>query len=329
MTRQAVVSYCERIAADPLLVQGAGGNVSWKDGDALWVKASGTWLADAGSKDIFVPVDLSHLNAAFDAADFAVTPRVLSDSALRPSIETLLHGLMPQRVVVHVHALQPLSYLVRRDAELAGRLANLDGWAVVPYRKPGAGLAQAVFEQLVIAPGLHTLLLENHGVVVAGNDVAEVSTRLNDLLTALPAHPDNYDELKPEAIVVDGTHEYQPHTDQQMHYLAQQFYPQLSSAWALYPDHVVFLGAAPTCYDSRGALEADVRSGSEPALFFLKNVGAYVSDAFTAVQQVQLRCYLDVVTRIPPGAELRSLSIPQVAELLDWDAEQYRQHLHK
>ncbi len=47
-----------RVGRNILLVQGAGGNSSIKDGDVLWVKASGTWLADAEDKEIFVPVSL-------------------------------------------------------------------------------------------------------------------------------------------------------------------------------------------------------------------------------------------------------------------------------
>ncbi|MBK7285418.1 MAG: hypothetical protein IPI83_14890 [Sphingomonadales bacterium] len=36
-----------RIGADPMLIQGPGGNTSFKSGDELWVKASGAWLAEA------------------------------------------------------------------------------------------------------------------------------------------------------------------------------------------------------------------------------------------------------------------------------------------
>jgi len=56
--RSSVIEYCAAIGADPLLVQGAGGNVSWKESDTLWVKASGTWLKEAVQKDIFVPVEI-------------------------------------------------------------------------------------------------------------------------------------------------------------------------------------------------------------------------------------------------------------------------------
>jgi rhamnose utilization protein RhaD (predicted bifunctional aldolase and dehydrogenase) len=50
--RASISAYCAEIGRDPLLVQGAGGNVSWKANDTLWIKASGTWLADAMVKDM-------------------------------------------------------------------------------------------------------------------------------------------------------------------------------------------------------------------------------------------------------------------------------------
>ena len=45
-----VTDYCAHIGADPLLVQGAGGNVSWKEDGTLWIKASGKWLAGAPAR---------------------------------------------------------------------------------------------------------------------------------------------------------------------------------------------------------------------------------------------------------------------------------------
>ncbi|HEY6601546.1 MAG TPA: class II aldolase, partial [Xanthobacteraceae bacterium] len=58
-----------RVGRNMLLVQGAGGNSSIKHGDVLWVKASGTWLADAEDKEIFVPVSLSGARAALAAGN--------------------------------------------------------------------------------------------------------------------------------------------------------------------------------------------------------------------------------------------------------------------
>ena len=41
-----------------------------------------------------------------------------NDTTLRPSIETLIHALMPQRIVIHLHAIDVLSHLVRDDCDV-------------------------------------------------------------------------------------------------------------------------------------------------------------------------------------------------------------------
>ena len=46
-----------QLGQDPLRVQGPGGNTSIKSGNVMWIKASGTELADAETKPIFVAVD--------------------------------------------------------------------------------------------------------------------------------------------------------------------------------------------------------------------------------------------------------------------------------
>ena len=46
-----------RLGQDPLRVQGPGGNTSIKSNDVMWIKASGTELANAESDPIFVAVD--------------------------------------------------------------------------------------------------------------------------------------------------------------------------------------------------------------------------------------------------------------------------------
>ena len=49
---QEIKELCALIGSDPLLVQGPGGNASLKERETIWIKASGSWLADAERKDI-------------------------------------------------------------------------------------------------------------------------------------------------------------------------------------------------------------------------------------------------------------------------------------
>ena len=141
-------AFSARVGSEPLLVQAAGGNTSLKDGGVMWIKASGTWLKDAASHDIFVPLDHAAILqglAKNDPACEACTAFVRTDlnsTGLRPSIETTVHALMPQRVVVHVHCVNTIAWAIRADGEqrIAERLKAFD-WAFIPYARPGLPLA--------------------------------------------------------------------------------------------------------------------------------------------------------------------------------------------
>ena len=43
------------------LIQGAGGNTSYKIGNTLWIKASGTRLENAKKESIFIPLNLKEV----------------------------------------------------------------------------------------------------------------------------------------------------------------------------------------------------------------------------------------------------------------------------
>ncbi len=135
------------LGRDPLRTQGAGGNTSIKHDGVMWIKASGTWLAEALAQNIMTPVRLDPLRKAIadgdpraaTAVDF-VDPR-LNTSGLRPSIETSVHAVIPAPVVVHIHCVNTIALAVRSDGEALIRkrlspYADLVN-AFVPYRKPG------------------------------------------------------------------------------------------------------------------------------------------------------------------------------------------------
>ena len=186
----ALKNLSARIGADPLLVQAAGGNTSLKHEGVMWIKASGTWLKDATTRDIFVPINHQALQMALakkDPACEACTDFVLVDlnaTGLRPSIETAVHALMPQRVVVHVHCVNTIAWAIRSDAELrlAGKLRDFN-WAFIPYARPGLPLANAIAPR--IKPGIDVLILGNHGLVVAGETVAEAERLLGRVVKSL------------------------------------------------------------------------------------------------------------------------------------------------
>lgn len=333
-----VRQFCNRIARDRLLVQAAGGNVSWKEGDTLWIKASGTWLADAEHKDIFVPVDRRPVDAALAKGQYAIRPTALKGYALCPSIETLLHALMPHRFVVHLHPVEPMVYLARgkMPSELLATLDKAFNWALVGYHKPGADLAQVIHARLHERPDIQVVLLGNHGVILGAETIEEIDWHLQTLCQRLssPIRPLN-NAVKgnsPLAVATLAGTNYQACHEASLHCLATDpdLYERLSDSWAICPDHVVFLGAQAIRIDEPDSLRNTLQAVDQaPPFIFIKGVGVFESRAVTPAQKAQLTFYLDVVARQPIGQRLEPLSHKQIASLLNWDAEKYRQSLNQ
>ena len=323
--REALKQLSARIGADPALVQAAGGNTSIKDGDVMWIKASGTWLRDAMTRDIFVPVDLSGLLAGVAADDPATETCMdyvrsdLNDFGFRPSIETTVHALMPQRVVVHVHCVETISFAIRTDAEarLGERLQGFD-WVFIPYAHPGRILARAIADR--IRPVTDVLVLGNHGLAVAADTIAEAEALLERVSKALarPVRPVVAADLAALQRLAEGT-DYHPAEDEAVHALATDPHAlALGGEGVFYPDHAVFLGVgvqtvlpntAPiVAIAGKGVL---VRNGAKPAV------------------EPLARCLGDVMRRVEPGDPIRPIDVANVERLLNWDAEIYRQNLKR
>lgn len=316
------------VGADPLLIQAAGGNVSVKDDNTLWIKASGTLLADALDKDIFVPVDLPAMRDAL-AADPAAADQPLRFSlgpgGLRPSIETSLHAVFGHRVVVHVHCVNTLAHAVRRDAEslLAEKLQRFD-WRFVPYCKPGAQLANRVAAAL--GPRTNVVVLGNHGLILAGDSVAEVEALLDKVCAALrmpPAAPRRVDIEGLSAVAGEAWEVPEAHASLHQLALTPGRVAQATGG-SLYPDHVIFCGVGASAVDGGSAPGGPDR----PPFVILPGKGVLVRPDASAGARALATCLADVLLRVPDTAELAYLDAAENAELVDWDAEKYRKALN-
>ena len=332
--RKEISAYSANIGKDPLLVQGAGGNISWKDGKTLWVKASGIQLSEANDKDIFVPVDLTDLRSAIQAKNFSIKPKVLSATALRPSIETLLHALMPHKIVLHLHAIDILSYLVRIDGlEQIEKKIKLKFEAVyVRYHKPGKDLAFAVYEA-ISERSVDIVFLQNHGVVIGGAAISQVSKTLIELSSLLFCSPMIF---KPDKTIDKPNligYGYIAVTDPVIQQLAlnTELFSRLSVYWALYPDHVVFLGPKPTCFEEIESFYSllDQQKQKKSSIIFIKEVGVFSLTTSTISERMQLRCYADVMIRQDFLWKLNPLKPQDISDLLDWEAEKYRKEMNR
>jgi len=332
---QDLLGLAARLGRDPLVVQGPGGNISLKQDGVMWVKASGTWMMEATSRSILIPVDFAAVLDGLAVGDPACETcsyfvrHDLVRSALRPSIETTLHAVMPHKVVVHVHCVETISIACLSDAaeRLAASLTGLN-WALVPYIRPGASLGRAMTEHL--RAETNVVVLGKHGLVVAADSVAEaerlraeVSRRLARPVRAAP----NVDR---ETLRRAQDGDYSPADDNELHAIATDPVSlSVARRGSLYPDHVVFLG--PGIVETEGAetaANAARRAGRADApLVVVPGAGVLLRNKATSSARALARCLADVTRRVASEDPVDPLSHADEAQLLNWDAEKYRQSL--
>jgi ribulose-5-phosphate 4-epimerase/fuculose-1-phosphate aldolase len=182
-----------QIGQKNFLVQGPGGNTSWKHEGNLWVKASGYQLKDAISKEIFCQVNIEN-------------PLVnVNSDGKRPSIESTLHSIRPEQFVVHVHSINTVSLGCRRELEVSAR-KFLKHFQInyLEYHRPGENLANAI-QSKNYNVGVKGLLLANHGLVLWGEDIFDLWHLLIEIEAELdemyPTNIDLLEKIKSETLI--------------------------------------------------------------------------------------------------------------------------------
>ncbi|MEL7163926.1 MAG: class II aldolase/adducin family protein [Pseudomonadota bacterium] len=303
-----------RLGSDPLQVQGAGGNTSIKDGAVMWIKASGTQLAQANTEEIFVAVDrrAALAEAREQAGDGSCKTTVIDPAVtLRPSIETTFHAAFDHAVVAHTHSISTLVHVICAEGrkEAARKLEGLP-FVLVPYAKPGLPLTREIMAR--VTPETQVVLLQNHGLICCGGSVTEVSHLIADVEHRLRLGPSSKPDNASTGAVPDG-YAWSDHG-----WIGRD--PRAAKAalaGSYYPDHVVFLGPGLPGPDTAEGRPAVVVEGQ----------GVLLREDATAAQRAMLKCLSDVLQRVPEGWHPEPIGPEAEAELLNWDAEKYRQAL--
>ncbi|MGI9543264.1 MAG: class II aldolase/adducin family protein, partial [Cyclobacteriaceae bacterium] len=169
------------------LVLHGGGNTSVKvseknifgqDEDILYVKGSG-WDLGTIEEAGFAPVKMSTLlqMAQLDALndmDMVKNQRaaMTNPSAPNPSVEAILHAIIPYTYVDHTHADAVVT--ISNTADGPQRIKDLfgDKLLIVPYVMPGFTLAQEIYKMTkdIDWDEIEGMILLNHGVFTFNND---------------------------------------------------------------------------------------------------------------------------------------------------------------
>lgn len=187
-------------------LKGGGGNSSAKNTDTLWVKPSGTVLAEL-TPDKFVAMDRKKLAEIYTAAiptDPTAREAVVKDmmaAAVRPgetgraSVEAPLHDILAGRFVVHTHPPMVNGLTCARNgAAVCATLFPDALW--VPYVDPGFTLCMDIRKRVKDyaqrqgrQPTL--IILENHGIFVTDDTGEKVRGTYQRVMTALRAEYQN------------------------------------------------------------------------------------------------------------------------------------------
>jgi rhamnose utilization protein RhaD (predicted bifunctional aldolase and dehydrogenase)/NAD(P)-dependent dehydrogenase (short-subunit alcohol dehydrogenase family) len=160
--------------------------------EVLYVKGSGWDLATIEAPG-FAPVRLNALRrmatleALSDSAMATAQRAALTDPyAPNPSVEAILHAIIPFRFVDHSHADAVVALTNTPHGEALVRDLYGPQMLIVPYVMPGFILARKIYEMTLDTDwgALSGMILLNHGVFTFADDARESYERHIDVVTA-------------------------------------------------------------------------------------------------------------------------------------------------
>src|SRR5438874_1454670 len=191
------------LGRDKSLVLHGGGNTSVKlreknlfgeDQEVLYVKGSG-WDLETIEAEGFAPVPAAHLRrlAGLPALSDPQMMNELKTHRLRagapsPSVESLLHAILPHAYVDHTHADAVLAISNAPDGEKRVREIYGDRVVVIPYIMAGFDLASYCAREFPRQAGKRTIgmVLLSHGIFSFGKDARESYERMIVLVSIAP-----------------------------------------------------------------------------------------------------------------------------------------------
>lgn len=333
-----LIAYSRVLGSKPQMIQAAGGNTSVKSDGVMWIKASGCWLSDVEDKGSFLSMDLSRILVALanpEATDADMRTCVCSESvAVRPSIEVPMHAVIPHRFVVHSHCVDVIAILIQRDAEqrLKRCLEGLD-WAFIPYVKPGIPLSRMVSK--AAQAGARIFFLANHGLIVAGNTLEEIDSITRIVLRRLAKNTAATMPVpRARQFALKGSG-FSWAKDPLSHQIAHdETWINILSKGSFTPDILVFLGPVLPVLEPKDSVLEDLARLAKSQLPFncaviIRGVGVALRDDAYLGSEALLRCARDILSVLPEDSDIAYFSEQEQFELLNWDAEKYRQALNE
>ena len=350
----ALAGMSNKYGANPAYVLAGGGNTSYKSEDFLWIKGSGTSLATIKAED-FVVLERAKLNVMFgkeypaeEAAREAAVLQEMMDARVegetrRPSVETLLHNLFPQRYILHVHPAIVNGITCAVEAEGAMRRLFPDAvW--VDACKPGYILAlecKQMMDAYKVANGrdCDLLFLQNHGIFFAADTVEGLDVLAGKVMGALAAAVKREPDLTP----IDADADKVAAVTAQLKALYgegscvcfmanKEILAYDPATKSLSPDHIVYakakqLAVCEKCDLAAAFADFEKENGYKPKIIFYKGLGMFAcgmseNEANTAaivmLDAIKVVVYTEAFGGVSPMPDFL------IDFIVNWEVESYR-----
>jgi rhamnose utilization protein RhaD (predicted bifunctional aldolase and dehydrogenase) len=363
----ALVALSRRYGSDPEWVLAGGGNTSYKDPRTLYVKASGSRLGSIGESG-FCAIDRARLDAMWkasypeeaEAREAAALADLMAARCAgepkRPSVETLMHGLFPQAYVVHTHPAAINGMTCGREGRAAFERLFADQGIWVGFVDPGYILAKAVLAALedfrarkggaTASPYPSIMLMQNHGLLVAGESPVEVEALSSHVMSRvrgeirrapdLSARPADASAIAEAAsaiarLVGEGAViRFRADAEIISRASSREAFAPLASAFT--PDHIVYAGHEFLLIEGPRDIEASwkdyvARNGTAPRIAVLQGLGAFSVAKSPAASDTAMLLFVDAC-KVAAYAESFGGALHMTREKIDfirnWEVEKYR-----
>ena len=210
-----LVNISRKIGSYPEFVQGGGGNTSVKIDDNLMViKASGYLLKDMTKSDGFAFVNYNDINGhikndgissntedGFSNFIKEKTSKIDNYPALKPSIETGFHALLPYKYIVHTHSVYSNILCCSSEGkEIVQKLFPHSTW--VKYANPGRDITIEI-GKATKDKGSDIIFMQNHGIIVCADNASDAEKLHESVNNKIINHFNISSDYKLEEVSLD------------------------------------------------------------------------------------------------------------------------------
>lgn len=367
MSIKEIVKISRFYGKDSNFLLAGGGNTSFKDKRYLYIKASGYKLASI-REDGFVKLDRNGLNRIWEkrypanvdlrekqALQDLMDTRA-SGETKRPSVESLLHAVLPQKYVIHTHPTIINGLTCSKSGRQITEQLFHTRCMWIPLVNPGYILAKLIKTHLTVHEKKYNSLpdiifLGNHGMFVGAETIGEIKTIHNFIIDTLKKRivhePDLspiqvskveikkiYRQLKNYPAFKNKYITFENNTEISAAVKDSASFEKVHSSYT--PDHIVYAGPEMLFVEDLDGIEQDIdqykeRNGCHPKVIAVKMTGVFALGNEEDSSHVTMLYFLDAL-KISVYAESfgghKFMGRKQIDFIKNWEVEEFRSNIN-